>query len=131
MAKYRLDELKTADEVHREDLKDPEYRAEWERTALARAISELVVNYRVTHDITQTEFGRRVGLKQAHVSRLEAGDHNPSLETLARLAEVLEMELVLDITPAKRRRRGLSKAAASKTVGEFALGQSQVRLSAV
>ena len=40
----KLSELKTNDEkILQEELHDPEFRAEWERTALARAVALAVV----------------------------------------------------------------------------------------
>jgi predicted transcriptional regulator len=38
-------------------------------------------------------------MRQPHVARLEAGDHEPSLATLRRLAQVLGLEFHIDITP--------------------------------
>jgi hypothetical protein len=35
-------------------LADPAFRAEWERTALARAVAEAVIRYRAEHQLTQT-----------------------------------------------------------------------------
>ena len=35
----KLRDMKTFDAVLAEDLKDPEFRARWERTALARAVA--------------------------------------------------------------------------------------------
>ena len=37
-------------------------------------------------------------MKQPAVARLEAGVHNPSLETLVRLARILGLEFHLDVT---------------------------------
>jgi transcriptional regulator with XRE-family HTH domain len=38
-------------------------------------------------------------MQQSAVARLEAGTHQPSLATLARLSTVLGIHLNLDITP--------------------------------
>jgi transcriptional regulator with XRE-family HTH domain len=38
-------------------------------------------------------------MQQPAIARLEAGDHQPSLATLARLAAGLGMEFHIDITP--------------------------------
>ncbi len=131
MAKYNLAQLKTAQQLHDEAMKDLEYRQEWERTAFARAISELVVSYRAQHSISQTEFAKLVELSQGNVSRLESGDHNPNIDTLAHLAQVLNLEIVLDIAPANKKRKGLSQKAESKKLGEFTVANSQVLVSAV
>lgn len=95
----KLDEMHSHEEVLARSLDNPDFRREWERTALARAVAMRVVAYRVTHRLTQTELARRLGLKQPAVARLEAGDHEPSLATLMRLSRTLGMEFHIDITP--------------------------------
>jgi DNA-binding XRE family transcriptional regulator len=95
----KLEEAKAFREVLAEDLREPAFRAEWERTRLARAVALRVIEYRVQAGISQTELARRVGVKQPAIARLEAGDHDPSLATLARLAQALGMEFHIDITP--------------------------------
>jgi transcriptional regulator with XRE-family HTH domain len=96
----RLDDLKTAGEVLAEHLEDPEFAAEWERTSLAREVATALVAYRAEHDLTQAEVGRRAGLTQPQVARLEAGEREPRLETLERLARALDIRLRIDIGPA-------------------------------
>ncbi len=86
-------------DILEEDLKDPDVRAEWERTALARAVASEVIRYRTKHDLTQTGLARLLGMKQPQVWRLEVGEVNPSIETLARLAEGLGIEFLIDIAP--------------------------------
>jgi DNA-binding XRE family transcriptional regulator len=94
-----LEGLKTAEELHQQSMDDPEYRAEWERTLLAHEIALRVLQYRVEHKLTQTQLAELLGMRQPHIARLEAGDHEPSLATLSRLARVLGMEFHIDITP--------------------------------
>lgn len=50
--------------------------------------------------ITQKELAEKTGIYQADISKLERGMGNPSLLTLGRLAEGLDMEL--QITFVKR-----------------------------
>jgi ribosome-binding protein aMBF1 (putative translation factor) len=95
----RLSELKTADQIAAEDLTDPEIRREHERTALAHAVAMRVIGYRIDHGLSQTELARRLGMHQSAIARLEAGDHEPSLATLGRLAQGLGIEFHIDITP--------------------------------
>ncbi|MCI1747928.1 MAG: helix-turn-helix domain-containing protein [Acidipropionibacterium sp.] len=92
----RLSELETYDEVSQQRYDtDPAYAAEVDRLALADAVSVAIVAYRAEHDLTQTAFGRMLGVKQPQVARLERGDVLPSLETLQRLARagVLEVRI--------------------------------------
>ncbi|MGI8410965.1 MAG: helix-turn-helix domain-containing protein [Solirubrobacteraceae bacterium] len=95
----RLTELKTGAELVTADARDPEVAAELARTALANQLAILVIRYRVDHGLTQTALARKLGMKQPQVARLEAGDHEPSVGTLARLANRLGITLRLDLAP--------------------------------
>lgn len=95
----RLKDLESHDKVLQKQLRDPAFRREWERTALARAIARRLIEYRAENDLTQTGLARQLGMKQPAIARLEAGDHNPSLETLRRLSQGLDVEFHIDVTP--------------------------------
>jgi len=84
---------------------DPAYRAEHERASFANDIAIRILAYRTEHGLTQTAFGRLVGLRQPHVARLESGEHEPSLSTLVRLAAALGEEFTVDIRPGGARLR--------------------------
>lgn len=95
----KLSELETADEVNERDLADPAYRAEYDRTRFASDIAIRVLKYRTEHGLSQTAFGRLVGMRQPHVARMEAADHEPSLTTLAKMAAALGVDFTVDINP--------------------------------
>jgi transcriptional regulator with XRE-family HTH domain len=78
---------------------DPEYRREWERAALARAVAKKVIAHRAEHDLSQTALGKQLGMSQPAVARLESGEHNPTFPTLLRIAAALSTEFVIDIAP--------------------------------
>jgi transcriptional regulator with XRE-family HTH domain len=82
----KLSGLQAAEEIHEQDMQDPEYRREYERTGLATDIAVKVIQYRTDHGLSQTALGRKLGISQPNVARLQAGEHLPSVETLARLA---------------------------------------------
>jgi transcriptional regulator with XRE-family HTH domain len=93
--------FRTTKEIRDERLKhDPEFRAYWERTALARAVASALIGYRVEHGLTQTQLARHLGISQRQVARLEVGEHPPSVDTLRSLAGLLGKRLILAITPA-------------------------------
>ena len=53
MTSVKLSEMKTNDELIAEQLHtDPAFRAEWERTALARAVAVAIVRYCAEHDFS-------------------------------------------------------------------------------
>lgn len=81
---------------------DPEARARWERTALARAVAFAVQRYRMGHKLSQRALAAKLGVKQPHVARLELGERNPTMETLERLATVLGLRFVVDVAPGDR-----------------------------
>lgn len=93
----KLSELRTAEEVHEQDMRDLDYRREHERTRLANDVAIRVIRYRADHGLTQAALARMLGMRQPHVARLESGDHEPSLLTLARLSEALGEDFSVDI----------------------------------
>lgn len=95
----KLSELATTSEVLAEELKDPEFAAEWDRTAFARAVAERVLRYRTDQGLTQTQLARKAGTVQSVIARLESGDQAPSIATLARLSQRLGIEFHIEITP--------------------------------
>jgi ribosome-binding protein aMBF1 (putative translation factor) len=95
----KVSELKTAAQIAAEELGDPEIRREHERIALAHAVAVRVIGYRIDHGLSQTGLARMLGMHQSAIARLEAGDHEPSLTTMSRLARVLGIEFHIDITP--------------------------------
>jgi ribosome-binding protein aMBF1 (putative translation factor) len=97
----KASDLPSHNEVLAEQLKDPEFRQEWDRTAFARAVAQRVIAYRVEHDLSQAELGKRLKMAQSAVARLESGDREPSLGMLTRLARRLGIEFHIDITPTR------------------------------
>jgi transcriptional regulator with XRE-family HTH domain len=132
MLHMKLSEMKTNDELIAEQLRsDPEFRAEWERTALARAVAVAIVRYRSEHDLSQRELADRLGMKQPQVARLELGEVNPSIETLMRVSAQLGIEFTIDVRPAGTAVRNVTKRAQGKhIVGSFRTGEAEVLVAA-
>ncbi len=82
-----------------EQMKDPEFRAEWEALEPERQIIRAMIEGRAERDVTQKELAEATGIAQADISRLENGTANPSLRTLKRLADGLGMRLKLEFVP--------------------------------
>ncbi len=94
-----LAKSKTGDQLAVDDAVDQEVAAELDRTAVANQLAILVIGYRVDHGLTQTALARKLGVSQPAVARLESGDHEPTVATLARLAHKLRISLRLDVDP--------------------------------
>lgn len=98
-------------EVLKDQLRDPAFRERWERSALARAVAIRVVGYRVEHELSQRQLAAKLGMKQPAIARLEAGDHNPSMDTLIHLSRTLGLEFLVDISPTNQKDSWVTKAA--------------------
>lgn len=86
-------------ETLNEQLKDPEFRAEWEALEPERQIIRAIIDGREANDMTQKQLADATGITQADISRLENGTANPSLRTLKRLASGMGMQLKIEFVP--------------------------------
>jgi transcriptional regulator with XRE-family HTH domain len=102
----KLEDLVPFEQILEEELSDPEFRAEWERLAPARAVANRLVLYRAEHGLTQTALGRLLSMPQSAIARLEIGEHIPTLPTLLRLSELLGLEILVTMTPRGNDRDG-------------------------
>ena len=94
--------------------RDPEFREEWERTALARLVAVQLIKYRAVNKLSQRALAERLGKKQPYVARLEAGETNPDLETLMHISQALGIEFVIDIAPAAKTPKLVPKEVAAE-----------------
>jgi ribosome-binding protein aMBF1 (putative translation factor) len=122
-----LDQLIPHEEVLAEDLRDPEFREEWERTTVARWLAVEVAHYRAKHGLSQRRLAERLGVHQSDVARMELGEHNPSVERLIRVAGGLDIELLIDIRPKDRQAKLPRKRALE--AGSFVAGDCEVVLA--
>jgi len=108
----QLRDLQTNHDLIAEQLAtDPAFRAEWERTAVARAVALEVLGYRSRNGLSQRQLAEMLDMKQPQVARIERGDTTPSIATLSRLAAVLDLEFTLDIRPSNRKATLVTKRA--------------------
>ncbi len=81
-----------------QNARDPEVAAEVVRTEVANQLAILVIRYRVDHELTQNALASQLGISQPAVARLEAGEHQPSVATLMRLARHFGITLRLQVS---------------------------------
>ncbi len=106
---------------------DPDFRAAWGRTALARAVAVAIVRYRTEHDLSQRELADRLAMKQPQVARLELGEVNPSMETLMRISAQLGIEFTIDVRPAGTPVHNVTRRAQAKDlVGSFSTNEAEI-----
>lgn len=71
---------------------DPEYLEALEGLKLQFALGDAMIHGRIKRGWSQSELARRVGTKQANISRIESALANPTLELVQRILRVLELE---------------------------------------
>ena len=82
-----------------EQLQDDEFRKEWEDIQPEMDVIWVMVDARISQNLTQKELAERAGINQADIIKLENGTRNPSLKLLKRLADGMGMTLKLEFVP--------------------------------
>jgi HTH-type transcriptional regulator/antitoxin HipB len=62
----------------------------------AKQIGAIIRRARRKAGLTQTELGKRIGLRQATISKLEKGEHATQLNTLLDALTALGLEITID-----------------------------------
>lgn len=107
--KERENQMKTLDLYLNEQLKNEEFRKEWEENQPEMDIIRAMADARISQNLTQKELAERTGINQADISKLENGTRNPSLKLLKRLADGMGMDLKLVFTPKEPQNLKLAK----------------------
>ncbi|MEI6396670.1 MAG: helix-turn-helix transcriptional regulator [Candidatus Taylorbacteria bacterium] len=94
MKKLRF-KYKTLEEIHRKDMRNPEFKREWDALEVEFQIIHDILDKRIKKDMTQAELARKSGIGQATLSRLETGNYNPSIKFLKRIAKALDLKLTV------------------------------------
>jgi len=94
----KLSDLVTLDQAIENQRSNPEFRAEWDRTALARKVAIRVIEYRTARNLSQRQFAEMVGLVQPAIARLERADRQPSIDTLATLTRATGLEFTFSFS---------------------------------
>jgi ribosome-binding protein aMBF1 (putative translation factor) len=106
--------LDTSYHRHRleERLRDPAFRAEYERTRRElEQVNEIVRRLdvlRVEAGLSKADLARGIGRNDAVIRRLFTAQANPELRTVAALADALDADV--RIIPRQRRRKGRPEA---------------------
>jgi len=92
-----LDEF---DEFLAEQLKNPEFKAEYDALEPEFAIIHAMIDARKASGITRKQLAEKTGITPGNISKIEKGSANPSLNTLKRLAAGMDMRLKVEFLPA-------------------------------
>ena len=88
--------MKTLNNMLSEQLKDEEFRKEYEAIQPEMDVIRAIVDARTSQNLTQKELAERTGINQADISKLENGTRNPSVNLLKRLADGMGMTLRIE-----------------------------------
>jgi len=91
--------MKTLNEMFSEEMKNDEFRKEYEAIQPELDVIRAMVDARNSVNMTQKELSERTGISQADISKIENGTRNPSLNLLKRLAEGMGMTLKIEFVP--------------------------------
>lgn len=103
---------KNWDEMKRRRLATTTAKAGYERARRAFELAEEIRGLRERIGLSQAELARRIGSTQPAVARLEAGGVAPTIETLERIADALELNLDVRFSRRVKRSREPAKRAA-------------------
>ncbi|MDD6452020.1 helix-turn-helix domain-containing protein [Holdemanella porci] len=76
--------MKTFDEMLAKQMKDEEFKKEYEAIQPEMDVIRAIVDARTSQNLTQKELSERTGINQADISKLENGTKNPSINLLKR-----------------------------------------------
>ena len=82
-----------------EQMQNEEFRKEYEAIQPEMDVIRVIVEARISQNLTQKELSERSGINQADISKIENGTRNPSLNLLKRLADGMGMSLKIEFIP--------------------------------
>ena len=94
--------MRTFDDMLSNQLKDEEFRKEYEAIQPEMDVIRAIVDARTSQNLTQKELAERTGINQADISKLENGTRNPSVNLLKRLADGMGMTLKIEFVPKQK-----------------------------
>jgi len=71
------------------------YRALQEKYEPFREVAWLLIKYRMDHGLTQQQLANKVGTSYSQISRIERGQHETSIRSLRRIADALDLRLLI------------------------------------
>ena len=85
--------MRTLQEHIKEQLKNAEFKKEYNELEEEYEISRQIIHARIVAGLTQKELAEKIGTRQSNVSRIENGNYNPSIAILKRIAKATGKKL--------------------------------------
>jgi transcriptional regulator with XRE-family HTH domain len=90
-------------DLHRDWMKNPKYKAEYEALGREFQLVRSVIEARTRAGLSQVQLARRMKTSQSYVARVESGQVKPSTAALERLAKATGLRLKITFEPAEAR----------------------------
>ncbi|HEX3746385.1 MAG TPA: helix-turn-helix transcriptional regulator [Bryobacteraceae bacterium] len=89
----------TVNDLHKNWMKNPKYRREYEALEEEFSISSALIEARARAGLTQEQVAQRMKTTQAVIARLEGGGTMPSTRTLEKYAKATGTRLRISFEP--------------------------------
>ena len=94
--------MRTLENALGEQMKRPDFRAEYEALGPEFAIIQAMINAQNNSGLTKKQLAEKTGITQGDISKLENGEANPSLNMLKVLASGMDMKLKIEFISAEK-----------------------------
>ena len=90
--------MKRFDPWLRKQMKDPEFKKEYDALEEEFALARELINARARAKLTQHEVARRMGTSQSAVARMESGKGLPSTSSLVKYARAVGRKIEIKLS---------------------------------
>jgi transcriptional regulator with XRE-family HTH domain len=99
-------------DLHRSWLKDPGYKAEYDRLDEEFQLARTLIEARNRAGLSQAQLAKRMRTSQSYIARIESGQVQPSANALARFAHATgsRLRITFEPKPPARSRRQTTAA---------------------
>ena len=78
-------------------LKDKDIQEAYDKLGAEFAVAKMIIQKRIKKGLTQEELAQKIGTKQSAIARLEAGECNPTIDFLDRIANALGAKIKISL----------------------------------
>lgn len=93
-----MNDIKRVDEHLKEKLKNPYFKELYELEEQKLGIVKHIIDYRITHNLTQGQLAKKAGVTQQHISKIENGDFSNIL-TLEKVLLFIGYTVEIRVVP--------------------------------
>jgi len=80
-----------------EELKDEEFKKEWDKLELRYAVIKQLIKIRNTYNLSQAQLAEKLNTTQAVISRIENGTVNIGIDFIERLAKAFNKRVEINL----------------------------------